>query len=405
MLSDDSTSFLMTRGRQSMPQRMRFHEYLDRFGRSYHGSSPEYDMRQALFESRLAEIERHNAAPGRSWKAAVNHLTDRTERELRQLRGYRRNVRPESSGAGLVGTSAIAFDLSKLPSDFSWKGVLRATTDVQDQAQCGSCWAFSSATVLRAHSELFQRERHFSVQQIVSCTPNPQECGGEGGCTGATAELAMDYVSKAGCMEEKDWPYQATELKCPSSMRLQAPMDVSSFAGPSLHQMVSLGTTAASLGMTGFEKLPENQLEPILFSLFSSGPLAVSIAAGDGWNMYDTGVYDTCQKDIVIDHAVMLVGWGEENESKYWQIQNSWGPTWGEAGFIRVVRREHQTERGHCGWDTNPSIGSGCKGGPSSVWICGSCGILYDVVMPTFSVAQGSWWAEHGRNVTQFPGA
>uniref|UniRef100_A0A7S4S2P4 Peptidase C1A papain C-terminal domain-containing protein n=1 Tax=Alexandrium monilatum TaxID=311494 RepID=A0A7S4S2P4_9DINO len=403
-LSYDATSFLTTKGGQSGASplwAMHFHDYVEKFGRSYQPGTAEYERRRALFEERVLEAQRHNARPDRLWEAGVNELTDRTPEELQRLRGYGRNVRPAGGpGPELVGTSAVEFDLSKLPKEFSWQGVLRATTEVQDQDQCGSCWAFASATVLRAHSELFQKDHHFSVQQIVSCTPNPRECGGQGGCTGATAELAMHYVSQVGSLSEKDFPYTATEEECPSGLRLQQPLDVSTVAGPSLHQIVSSGTDAASLGLTGFLKLPENQLEPILLRLFAEGPLAVSIAAGSGWNMYWSGIYDSCQRDIVIDHAVMLVGWGEDKPAKYWQLQNSWGPSWGEGGFIRIIRHDLQTERSYCGWDTDPSIGSGCRGGPSSVWICGSCGILYDVVMPTFSVGQNSWWARHGRNVT-----
>jgi len=402
-LIDDTASFLMTRGRgaETGTQRMHFPEFIQKYGREYRHGSPEYDSRKALFESRLADIERHNAQRGRSWKASVNHLTDRTDEELRRLRGYRRGARAQvGAGAGLVGASAVQFDLSRLPAQFTWKGVLQATSSVRDQGQCGSCWAFAAGTVMRAHSELFQHDHPFSLQQIVSCTPNPQECGGRGGCTGATAELAMDYVSKVGSLAESDMPYTATELACPTPLKSHSPLDASTLEGPALHEMFASESSAASLGLTGFRKLAENQLEPVLMSLYEEGPLSVSIAAGNGWNMYSSGIYDSCQNDIIIDHAVMLVGWGEEDSAKFWQIQNSWGPTWGEDGYIRVIRHNHQAERGHCGWDNEPSIGSGCKGGPSRVWICGSCGILYDVVVPTFNLGNGSWWAEHGRNVS-----
>jgi hypothetical protein len=40
-------------------------------------------------------------------------------------------------------------------------------------------------------------------QQIAACAPNPDQCGGQGNCNGATAEIAFDYVAKsAGLFEE-----------------------------------------------------------------------------------------------------------------------------------------------------------------------------------------------------------
>ena len=32
-----------------------------------------------------------------------------------------------------------------------------------------------------------------SPQQLVACAPNPNDCGGVGGCDGSVPELAFDY--------------------------------------------------------------------------------------------------------------------------------------------------------------------------------------------------------------------
>jgi hypothetical protein len=91
-------------------------------------------------------------------------------------------------------------------------------------------------------------------------------------------------------------------------------------------------------------------------------------------------------QDMVVNHLVVLIGFGRDPEidAKYWKIQNSWGKRWGEGGHVRMIRQDDTQEEAHCGMDENPLIGTGCKGGPSKVWVCGSCGILYDSVVAHF---------------------
>ena len=62
-------------------------------------------------------------------------------------------------------------------------------------------------------------------------------------------------------------------------------------------------------------------------------------------------------------------------------MRNSWRPTWGESGYIRLKR--YPNGDAPCGVDLNPSAGNGCKGGPATVKVCGQNAILYDNVYPT----------------------
>ena len=42
------------------------------------------------------------------------------------------------------------------------------------------------------------------------------------------------------------------------------------------------------------------------------------------------------------DHGVLLVGYDAAVSPPYWNIKNSWGPTWGESGFIRIEKGTDQ---------------------------------------------------------------
>jgi hypothetical protein len=119
-------------------------------------------------------------------------------------------------------------------------------------------------------------------------------------------------------------------------------------------------------------------------SLVQRGPAAVAVFASL-WFTYSHGIFDGCEKDAVIDHAVALLGYGNDRKlgNKYWTIQNSWGPEWGENGRIRLLRRDDD-ESEHCGIDKQPMEGTGCDGGPAEVKVCGMCGVLYDTVVPHF---------------------
>merc|ERR1711879_888791 len=64
-------------------------------------------------------------------------------------------------------------------------------------------------------------------------------------------------------------------------------------------------------------------------------------------------------KGFNIDHAVQLVGYGEENGVMYWLVRNSWGG-WGEKGYIRIQRFGEGKEP--CGMDKTPQDGMACEG-------------------------------------------
>jgi cathepsin C len=86
--------------------------------------------------------------------------------------------------------------------------------------------------------------------------------------------------------------------------------------------------------------------------LQKNGPFVVSFEPDYNFMMYKTGIYHTMrlkswkQKGISkpewqkVDHSVLLVGWGTDPISgeKFWILQNTWGPQWGEEGFFRIKR-------------------------------------------------------------------
>merc|ERR1719377_312541 len=78
--------------------------------------------------------------------------------------------------------------------------------------------------------------------------------------------------------------------------------------------------------------------------VYNRGPVAIAIEPQDDFMYYSKGVYEHAaavklfNEWTKVDHAVLLTGWGVEDGKKYWRVQNSWGPDWGEAGTFRIRR-------------------------------------------------------------------
>mmetsp|Transcript_44473 Transcript_44473/g.102636 ORF Transcript_44473/g.102636 Transcript_44473/m.102636 type:complete len:437 (-) Transcript_44473:53-1363(-) len=407
-----------------------FEGYVTRFQRAYTAGSEEFLQRKELFHARWKEIQQQNRNAGRLWTAGVNHLTDKTDGELSALRNRKGYLSARASMPMTVAQSKVsvdskrrlrsgkqqsletepefgcpAYDLSAenismwqkqnesgdVPTSFSWIGRVPTLNMIRDQGGCGSCWAVTSSTVLWSHAELHGHNRTFSTQELVDCVPNPEECGGTGGCMGATVELAYDWVMRYGIASVEKMPYHGMEMgsQCIGS----AISDANVLASAGMHALQDAQMelhSSRKVNMQAFAKLPANRYWPLLYALVNEGPVAVSVAAGP-WAMYQSGIFDGCAADAEVDHAVVLVAYGTETFAqgvrKYWTIQNSWSDTWGEEGRIRLLRTDIDDlkQGGHCGTDYHPEVGLGCKGGSPTACVCGMCGVLFDSVYPVLS--------------------
>jgi len=187
---------------------------------------------------------------------------------------------------------------------------------------------------------------------------------------GSIEPLAFSYVALFGAITEDDYPYESGH---------GANDDICKF---------DARTTEASVMVMGWETLPHNDMLSVMDHLANKGPLSASVAASD-WGLYFGGVFDGCDydSDIVVNHAVLLVGYGTDpTDGDYWLIKNSWGPSWGDimsdgdnGGYIKLRRRSEPM----CGTDFSPLDGSGCvDSGVDSVHVCGTCAVLSDNSYP-----------------------
>lgn len=187
---------------------------------------------------------------------------------------------------------------------------------VKDQGQCGSCYAFSTTNVL----ETFMRINNFTVdrlseQQIVDCSPNDY------GCEGGFMHTSFDFIiDNKGLLSNKYYQYMGKTQNCTVSK---------------MEQNV-LGSN-----ITEYQFIIPSSVQDLKESVIKT-PIAIAVDANNVYfRFYKKGVIDVPpQKNNVLNHAVVLVGFDYDEDGMYWIIQNSWGKDWGDNGFCKIRVQE-----------------------------------------------------------------
>jgi len=180
---------------------MEFLKFVSTYGRSY-GTKEEFEFRAAKFKETLAKIELENQNAENTFTVGVNKFADWTPTEYRRLLGYK----PRGSRTPVTAT---ATDL-QLPESVDWR-TKGAVNPIQDQGQCGSCWAFSAVQAMESRWEIKSGKlEKLSEQQLVDCAGEY----GNMGCNGGYESSGIDYGAKYGMETEVDYPYTGYDGNC-----------------------------------------------------------------------------------------------------------------------------------------------------------------------------------------------
>lgn len=103
--------------------------------------------------------------------------------------------------------------------------------------------------------------------------------------------------------------------------------------------------------MTSYTALPANDPVALLNAVVKQ-PVSIAMASSSGPFMgYKSGVLDSKYCGTNVNHALLLVGYGTDAASgkDFWLVKNSWGTSWGEKGYVRVLRDMSGKNAGTCG--------------------------------------------------------
>ncbi|XP_051578667.1 procathepsin L-like [Myxocyprinus asiaticus] len=296
---------------------MEFRAWKLKFGKSY-SSGKEEAQRKLTWLSNRKLVLVHNilADQGlKSYRLGMTYFADMDNEEYRQVVFHGCLGSFNTSKAHGGATFVQQADGIALPDSVDWrdKGYV---TDVKDQKDCGSCWAFSATGSLEGQT--FKKTGKLvslSEQQLVDCSGDY----GNMGCGGGLMDQAFQYIeANKGLDTEDSYPYEAQDGQCRFN--------------PS-----TVGATC-----TGYVDINTGDESALQKAVATVGPISIGIDAGhSSFQLYESGIYnepDCSSTDL--DHGVLAVGYGTEGGDDYWLVKNSWGLDWGDKGYIKMSRNK-----------------------------------------------------------------
>ena len=291
-----------------------FEEFKYNFGKSY-VSEEEEKLRFQHFRSFLQKVDTRNEREQNEGGTAIHGVTIFSDYSEEEFSAKYLGYRPSSVAKG---ASRKEKTLAKVDT---YKGSLKAvdwsdvlTTEVKDQGECGSCWAFSVASQMESDAirkGYLTTSDSLATQQIVSCDSTSEGYDDDianYGCDGGNTETAYEYVEKVGGLQlAKKYEYISGVTE----------------------ETESCDVDEDKLVITVSKYYTVDNEDDMIDYVLSTGPLSVCLDASD-WSSYVEGIVSSCTS--VPNHCVQVVG--VDTTNNYWKVRNSWGTDWGDEGYI-----------------------------------------------------------------------
>ena len=287
------------------------------------------------------------------------------------------NLKPHTR---YVTSPTISDDVwSTIPANWDWRdhmpseklyGSKAAASVPLSQGGCGSCYAFGGITAMAYRFNI-------ASNGSVNTVPSPEvvmSCAN--GCNGGSFDQVYGAMENSYIPSDSSQPYTEQPLpQCGWSGSSSLQLKTRDFTIKDDPNMPSGDPLPFMKGVTGERAM--------IYEVFKNGPGGVYVKVDDQFQSYSgdsvlmdkkckTGAdFVTCQYTSAdTNHACALIGWGVDNGRKYWlvsdfhfhllrfvpcfeasscpltvpivcalrQIQNSWGPGWGNNGFLKLAR-------------------------------------------------------------------
>ncbi|HII07219.1 MAG TPA: peptidase C1, partial [Methanotrichaceae archaeon] len=272
----------------------------------------------------LEEIQKSITEAGANWTAGLNTVSILPP-ELRPGTGAF-PLPAEADGVPheivTIGPSEGVLPASELPESWDWRSAYGYdwTTPIKNQGSCGSCWAFGALGAVESRVKLAADNPgltpDFSEQYLLSCSP--------GDCSGGYSDVTANWITCEGTVDEACFPYVAQDtVPCSDSCFDRESRD---YKGEGWYWVCDYWWIV--------------DVDRIKQEIISGGPVPNHMMVYSDLYDYTGGVYTHTSGTQLGGHCIDIVGWGDDGFDDYWICKNSWGTTWGEAGWFKIKMGE-----------------------------------------------------------------
>uniref|UniRef100_A0AAY5KFL4 Cathepsin H n=1 Tax=Esox lucius TaxID=8010 RepID=A0AAY5KFL4_ESOLU len=266
-----------------------FKLWMSQFGKVY--DIDEYYHRLQIFFENKMRIEYHNKG-NHKFTMGLNQFSDLTFDEFK-----RSFLLTEPQNCSATKGSHVSSN-GPYPDSIDWRKKGNYVTDVKNQGPCGSCWTFSTTGCLESVTAIATKKLlQLSEQQLVDCA----QAFNNHGCKGLNTF----------------WIILCNELHWQSRLFIPWQYD--------------------EMGM--------------LDAVARHNPVSFAYEVTPDFMLYESGVYTSkvCHNTTdTVNHAVLAVGYGEDNGTPYWIVKNSWGTNWGMKGYFFIERGKNMCGLAAC---------------------------------------------------------
>lgn len=356
-----------------------FDSFQAKFGKKYN-STDELSYRKGLYQANMDDIKSHNSRNG-DWQKGENMFTDMTAEERNKFLGldaskkistndsasdkFPSSTDAEKSTPTLSGqvswntfgnrstttnttttpttttpttastTTPTTAATSKFPAAFAalkasvnWV-TAGAVSPVRNQGQCGACYAFSSLGLVESlYKQKFNVDINLSEQEVLTCSQNSA-------CSGGLIDNALEFVRDSGVHLETAIPYTASATSC---------LNMTDTVAKATAAMATSTSKLTAIRVANIKEVGNYSLVSLLTALQTS-PVGLAIYVNNSLYAYKSGLYSASNCSGLqkgqLNHAVLAVGYSltgdsTTNNKPYVLIKNSWGTSWGEAGYFKL---------------------------------------------------------------------